>query len=124
MTTLYLEDRTGLPGRTIELQMYPDEAALIAALKADDLWKHCPEDTIAFTDCIDGPKIGKFYLIDGVDHDTVAHEATHMALHCMSLLGHESLPIVKAGERAPQIEEDLCGLVGYMTEIIYGGIYE
>lgn len=115
-TILTLESHIIESPMKIEALTFGSMERLHEALRADGI--DFPENTSAYTDCFDDMEnVGRFYFHD-TSHGVLAHEATHMALHIMSLLGHETIPVVKPGELAPSVEEALCYLVGDITELL------
>lgn len=74
-------------------------------------------DTIAYTDCYEtGEEAGAIYLLDK-SVDTLAHEATHMALGIIARHGHKT--IVATVDEEPELSHDLCKLVGAITSQMY-----
>lgn len=74
-------------------------------------------DTIAYTDCYEtGDEAGAIYLLDK-SVDTLAHEATHMALGIIARHGHTS--VVATVDEEPELSHDLCKLVGAITSQMY-----
>lgn len=75
------------------------------------------KDTIAYTDCYPkGEECGAMYLLDK-SVDTLAHEATHMALGILARHGNSSLVVTTDEE--PELSHDLCKLVGVITSELY-----
>jgi hypothetical protein len=60
--------------------------------------------------------VGGIYLLSFAILDDLAHEATHMALGILSRSGTEQLQVTT--RIADENEEDLCFLVGYITELL------
>lgn len=56
------------------------------------------------------------YLLDS-SVDTLAHEATHMALGILARHGHTSLVVTTDEE--PELSHDLCKIVGLITSQLY-----
>jgi hypothetical protein len=72
---------------------------------------------LAYTDCYaKGEECGRMYLLDK-SVDTMAHEATHMALAIIARSGHDS--IVATTDIEPELSHDLCYLVGHITSELY-----
>lgn len=105
---------------------YSTEQDLYSALNADHI--KYEKDTIAYTDCYmpillengkwsrDPDECGRMYLLDKTV-DTLAHEATHMALGIIARHGHNS--IVATVDEEPELSHDLCKLVGAITSQLY-----
>lgn len=73
--------------------------------------------TIAYTDNYpEGEECGRMYLLDS-SVDTLAHEATHMALGILARHGHTSLVVTTDDE--PELSHDLCRIVGLLTSRLY-----
>ena len=80
-------------------------------------------ETVAFTDCWSNEEslenglgdrncAGHIYIVD-VSLETIAHEATHMALGILARTGVKNLKVVSSD--AEKNEENLCSLVGFIT---------
>ena len=63
-----------------------------------------------------GMQGGAIYLLDK-SVDTLAHEATHMALGIIARHGHTS--VVATVDEEPELSHDLCKLVGAITSQMY-----
>lgn len=85
------------------------------------------EDTIAYTDTWseeeslengigDRNCCGSIYLIKGFSLADIAHESTHMALGILARSGWKQIPTVT--DKAPEVEEQACSLVGFITEAV------
>ena len=97
------------------VQRYSSSQELLTALIKDgiDVDKH----TIAYTDNYpEGEECGRMYLLDS-SVDTLAHEATHMALGILARHGHTSLVVTTDEE--PELSHDLCKIVGLITSQLY-----
>lgn len=95
---------------------YQTMPELHAALYKNNI-REFPNDTIAYTDNYpNGEHCGAMYLLD-TSIDTLAHEATHMALGIIARSGHTS--IVATTDEEPELSHDLCKLVGAITSELY-----
>lgn len=75
------------------------------------------KDTIAYCDNYpDGEECGAMYLLN-TSVDTLAHEATHMALGILARHGNTSLPLTTDEE--PELAHDLCHIIGHITAELY-----
>lgn len=112
-----------------EVHRYQTMPELHAALYSNNI-REFEKDTIAYTDCFmpellpngkwkpeDPNECGRMYLLDS-SVDTMAHEATHMALGIIARHGHSS--IVATTDIEPELSHDLCKLVGFITSELYG----
>lgn len=78
------------------------------------------DDTVAYCDnYADGDECGRMYLYYK-DVETIAHEATHMALGIIARHGHKN--IITTTEEEPELSHDLCKLVGFISDKVYGEI--
>jgi hypothetical protein len=86
------------------------------------------DDTIAYTDAwsveesrengLGDPNCcGSIYLLYDSTLDTLAHEPTHMALGVLARENKTSVPVTTS--KASSVEENLCSLVGYITEELH-----
>lgn len=98
-----------------EVYRYASELELHAALHKAGI--KFEKDTIAYTDNYPtGEECGRMWLLD-TSVDTLAHEATHMALGILARHGHSS--IVATTDEEPELSHDLCKLVGLITSELY-----
>jgi len=110
-----------------EVWRYTAETEFFAALIKDGI-KYDYKDTVAYTDCYmpvllengkwksDPDECGRMYLLNK-SIDTLAHEATHMALGILARHGISSLVVTTDEE--PEISHDLCKLVGPITSQLF-----
>lgn len=99
-----------------EVHRYQTVPELHAALYKNNI-REFEKDTIAYTDNYpDGEECGRMFLLD-TSVDTLAHEATHMALGIIARHGHTS--IVATTDIEPELSHDLCKLVGFITSELY-----
>lgn len=94
---------------------YATSQELLTALLKDGI--DVDKNTIAYTDNYpEGEECGRMYLLD-TSVDTLAHEATHMALGILARHGHTSLVVTTDDE--PELSHDLCRIVGLLTSQLY-----
>lgn len=103
---------------------YETQEQLHIALHGNGISEFVP-DTDAYTDTWsvreslenglgDRNCAGHIYLPVDVGLDILAHEATHMALGILSRHGKRNLPVTT--NKAPEVEEHFCSLVGFITD--------
>lgn len=98
-----------------EVHRYETEPELGAALHKAGI--RFEVGTIAYTDNYpDGEECGRMWLLDK-SIDTLAHEATHMALGVIARSGQTS--IVATTDDEPELSHDLCKIVGLITSELY-----
>ena len=94
---------------------YTTTQELLTALLKDGI--EVDKHTVAYTDNYPkGEECGRMYLLDS-SVDTLAHEATHMALGILARHGHTS--IVATTDAEPELSHDLCKIVGLLTGRLY-----
>lgn len=97
------------------VQRYTTSQELLTALLKDGI--DADKNSIAYTDNYpEGEECGRMYLLDS-SVDTLAHEATHMALGILARHGHTSLVVTTDEE--PELSHDLCKIVGLITSQLY-----
>lgn len=99
-----------------EVRRYSTSTELLTALLQEGI--ETDPHTVAYTDNYpDGEECGRMYLLDS-SVDTLAHEATHMALGILARHGHTSLVVTTDDE--PELSHDLCKIVGLISGKLYG----
>lgn len=98
-----------------EVRRYTTSQELLTALLQEGI--EVDPHTVAYTDNYpQGEECGRMYLLDS-SVDTLAHEATHMALGILARHGNTSLVVTTDDE--PELSHDLCRIVGLLTGKLY-----
>jgi hypothetical protein len=98
---------------------FTTDQELIDAMHADKITDPdaYQKDILAYTDNYPtGEECGRMYLLDK-SVNTLAHEAVHIANGILARHGYKSLE--STTDKAPQLEEDFCDLVGTITSELY-----